>query len=133
MTKEKIIETIENKGNIEIDPNGNTRCEIQGEDIFYIANEILALMEQEKKELLALFEQEGGEIALAIVQDVKRKLGLNLDLHIVDGFNQRIEQEKQEVAIEILNDLKGLLEGYVHTEGNISLYEYYCKKYGVEL
>lgn len=45
----------------------------------------------------------------------------------------KIEQEKKEVAREIIGDLKGLLEGYVHTKDNISLYEYYCKKYGVEL
>lgn len=44
-----------------------------------------------------------------------------------------IEDEKEQVAREILNDLKGLLEGYVHIEDNISLYEYYCKKYRVNL
>lgn len=44
-----------------------------------------------------------------------------------------IEWEKEEVAKEIIGDLKGLLEGYVHTKDNISLYEYYCKKYRVEL
>lgn len=45
----------------------------------------------------------------------------------------KIEQEKREVVKEVLNDLKGLLEGYIHTNENISLYEYYCKKYGVEI
>lgn len=50
MTKEEIMKIIKNKGNMEIDPNGNDWCEIRGEDIFYIADELLKLIEQEKKE-----------------------------------------------------------------------------------
>ena len=52
---------------------------------------------------------------------------------IADTLLAKFEQEKKEVAKEILNDLKGLLEGYIHTNDNNTLYEYYCKKYGVEL
>ena len=52
---------------------------------------------------------------------------------IADTLLEMFEHEKKEVAREIIGDLKGLLEGYVYTKENISLYEYYCKKYGVEL
>ena len=42
-----------------------------------------------------------------------------------------VKRAESNKAKEILGDLKGLLNGYVCTENNISLYEYYCKKYGV--
>ena len=35
---------------MKIDPNGNTWCEIQGENIFYIADELLGIIDREKKE-----------------------------------------------------------------------------------
>lgn len=57
----------------------------------------------------------------------------SIDNRFADELLALMEQEKKEIAREILNDLKGLLEGYIHTEDNVSLYEYYCKKYGVEL
>ena len=48
-------------------------------------------------------------------------------------YKDGVNWGSKETAREILNDLKGLLDGYVHTKENISLYEQYCQKYGVEV
>lgn len=73
------------------------------------------------------------EIVNACVQYNANQGTWSIDNRFADELLALMEQEKKEIAREILNDLKGLLEGYIHTEDNISLYEYYCKKYGVEL
>ena len=54
-----------------------------------------------------------------------------LDEKTIEFFVKHNAKVRKETAREILNDLKGLLEGYVHTKENISLYEQYCQKYGV--
>ena len=53
----------------------------------------------------------------------------SIDNKFADELLKLFKQEKQQVAGEIISDLKGLLEFYVNPEDNISLYEYYCKKY----
>lgn len=40
------------------------------------------------------------------------------------------EKGKLDGIAAILEDLKGLLEGYTHKKDNITLYEFYCNKYG---
>ena len=54
MTIEEIMKIIENKSNIVIGPTCYVWCEIHGEDIFYIANELFELIEQEKKATIKL-------------------------------------------------------------------------------
>ena len=39
----------------------------------------------------------------------------------------------KETAENILNDLKPLLEGFVHTDTGENLYVYKCKQFGVEI
>lgn len=53
----------------------------------------------------------------------------SIDNRFADELLKLFKQEKQQVAGEIISNLKGLLEFYVNPEDNISLYEYYCKKY----
>ena len=43
------------------------------------------------------------------------------------------DEVRKETAREILNDLKGLLDGYQHKETGESLYEMKCKQFGVEV
>lgn len=127
MTKEKIIETIEE---LKIGETMSGNIVIASDGINKFADELLAEFEQEKKELLALFEQEGKEIALSVVQDVKHNLGLNPDLHIIDGFNQRIEQKKKETAREIFAKIYNEIEYY--SLGQIAIRQL-AKEYGVDL
>ena len=49
------------------------------------------------------------------------------------AYEEGLKDARKETAREILNGLRGLLEGYMHTKENISLYEQYCQKYGVEV
>lgn len=55
--------------------------------------------------------------------------GKNYKHEILSLWAYKEKQIKKETAKEIISDLKGLLEFYVNPEDNISLYEYYCKKY----
>lgn len=54
MTINEIMKIIENKSYIEVDTTGNDWWEIKGEDIFYIARELLEHLEQEKKATIKL-------------------------------------------------------------------------------
>lgn len=47
----------------------------------------------------------------------------------LDILTNKLNQVKRSGAIEVIEDIKGLLEGYVHTKQNVSLYEYYKNKY----
>ena len=49
----------------------------------------------------------------------------------VKSLSDKLTEIKNIGANEVLEKLKGLLEGYVHTKENISLYEYYKKQYGI--
>ena len=44
-----------------------------------------------------------------------------------------IPQERKEATEKIMQDLKPLLEGFVHTDTGENLYVYKCKQFGVEI
>ena len=49
-----------------------------------------------------------------------------------DAIGDAYEEGYKQGAEAVITDLKGLLEGYEHKQENITLYEYYCKKYGIK-
>ena len=48
-------------------------------------------------------------------------------------FNKGYKMGCKESAEKIMQDLKPLLEGFVHTDTNENLYVYKCKQFGVEI
>ena len=49
------------------------------------------------------------------------------------GFNFGYKKGSKETAEKIMQDLKPLLEGFVHTDTGENLYVYKCKQIGVEI
>lgn len=83
-------------------------------------------------ELLALNGQEEQKAYLTALKDVKRNLGLNPNTHLIDGFNQRIKQERKEMAKEILQDLENMSVLMSDFTAHLIL-NTLSQKYGVEV
>lgn len=46
---------------------------------------------------------------------------------------ERLKEEKKQAQIDVLNELKPLLEGYIHKTTGESLYVYTCKMFNIEV
>ena len=52
---------------------------------------------------------------------------------VQDNYNIGYERGRKEMAEKIMQDLKPLLEGFVHTDTGENLYVYKCKQFVVEI
>jgi hypothetical protein len=115
-------------------PYSNTMAEILIEKGYRkLPEDSVVLSEEDKAKLIHINTLKN----IKSISQLKELLSNITAINDLMGYNDReleIRQEaNKETAEKIMQDLKPLLEGFVHTDTNENLYIYKCKQFGVEI